>query len=72
MAPMIEANVSRMGVVYYNALKMKDPHNVLLGANYAGSRGRGPVWRAYSVSDQAQYCCDLAPAPLAGLGLGLG
>ena len=50
MAPMIEANVSRMGVVYYNALKMKDPRNVLLGANYAGSRGRGPSqlwdWKA--------------------------
>ena len=29
--------------VFYNALKMRDPRHVLLGANYAGASGIGPM-----------------------------
>ena len=29
--------------MFYNALKMRDPHRVLLGANYGGDNGNGPV-----------------------------
>ena len=29
--------------VFYNALKMRDPRTVLLGANYAGASGVGPI-----------------------------
>ena len=34
---------SRWSRVFYNALKMRDPHRVLLGANYGGDNGNGPV-----------------------------
>ena len=33
----------RWSRVFYNALKMRDPHRVLLGANYGGDNGNGPV-----------------------------
>ena len=33
----------RYNRVFYNALKMRDPKHVLLGANYAGASGVGPV-----------------------------
>ena len=29
--------------VFYNALKMRDPHRVLIGANYGGDLGDGPA-----------------------------
>ena len=33
----------RYNRVFYNALKMRDPRTVLLGANYAGASGVGPI-----------------------------
>ena len=50
--------------VFYNALKMRDPHRVLLGANYGGDNGNGPVQMWDWVNDELHT--------LGGADMGLG
>ena len=50
--------------VFYNALKMREPHRVLLGANYGGDNGNGPVQMWDWVNDELHT--------LGGADMGLG